>query len=253
MLPIKIIVLQRNAEVKSWTYYTGKTKQNKIIKKKKKQQKNNTKVDMCNLIKTLLIFCFSCFSHAHSLYKTLGVHSSVNQLLQRYIRFTFTALTLLLFPWNLTHDAQEKKTKGNWDPGHWPSLTETPATILLCKNRGKFFRGTLSLICSDCSVSIQMWSTRWRSLDLFLLTFLGSDSSLSSVSSDVSQGYISGHSRDLNGGWGHNEWLRNPPDLWRSLNAQYILTKCKKSVQLLCKEAEIHPCHMITNKLFKIV
>lgn len=42
MLPIKIIVLQRNAEVKSWTYYTGKTKQNKIIKKKQKKKNRRT-------------------------------------------------------------------------------------------------------------------------------------------------------------------------------------------------------------------
>lgn len=44
MLPIKIIVLQRNAEVKSWTYYTGKTKQNKIIKKKQKNRRTTPKL-----------------------------------------------------------------------------------------------------------------------------------------------------------------------------------------------------------------
>lgn len=193
---------------------------------------------------------FSWFSHAHSLYKPLGVHSSVNQLLQCYIRFTFTAL---FYFHEILFMMLKKKAKGNWDPENWPNLTETPATILLCKNTAKFFRGTPRLICSDCSGSIQMCRTRWKSLDLLLLTFLDPDSSIPSVSSDVSVGYISGHSRDLNGGPGHNKWLRNPPEQWRSLNAQCILTKCKNSFHLLCKEAEIHFCHVITNELFKIV
>jgi len=83
------------------------------------------KFAVCNLIQTLLIFCFSSASHVHSLSKSLGIHSSVNQLLQCSIRFTFTALSHLLYIHEILSIMHMKKPKENWDLADWPGLIET--------------------------------------------------------------------------------------------------------------------------------